>query len=101
MELVVATDPRILDARPGSPDARTAKVQEVARASEDAQALARLAGGDMAALGELYDRHHAAVRGFLARTVGDADEAEDLVHQTFLAVPKAASSFDPSRPCRA
>jgi RNA polymerase sigma-70 factor (ECF subfamily) len=77
------------------------QVQELARASEDAQALARLAGGDMSALGELYDRHHAAIRGFLSRATGDPDEAEDLVHSTFLAVPKAASSFDPSRPCRA
>jgi RNA polymerase sigma-70 factor (ECF subfamily) len=49
----------------------------------------------------LYDRHHAAVRGFLTRALGDADEAEDLVHATFLALPKAASSFDPTRPCRA
>lgn len=97
----MASDTSMIDTRSSPADSRTAKVQEVARASEDAQALARLAGGDMAALGELYDRHHAAVRGFLARTTGDADEAEDLVHSTFLAVPKAASSFDPSRPCRA
>jgi RNA polymerase sigma-70 factor (ECF subfamily) len=101
MEYVVATDTRIMDSMSNPADGRPGTVQDVARSSEDALALARLAGGDMAALGELYDRHHAAVRGFLSRTVGDADEAEDLVHSTFLAVPKAAASFDPSRPCRA
>jgi RNA polymerase sigma-70 factor (ECF subfamily) len=101
MEYVVATDTRMVDSMSIPADGRPGKIQDVARASEDAQALARLAGGDMAALGELYDRHHAAVRGFLSRATGDADEAEDLVHATFLAVPKAASSFDPTRPCRA
>jgi RNA polymerase sigma-70 factor (ECF subfamily) len=99
MELVATQDPSMMESRSDSFDAR--KAHELARASEDAQALARLASGDMEALGELYDRHHAAVRGFLTRALGDADEAEDLVHATFLALPKAASSFDPTRPCRA
>jgi RNA polymerase sigma-70 factor, ECF subfamily len=91
----------MMESRSDTFDARAAKAHELARATEDAQALARLAAGDMEALGELYDRHHAAIRGFLTRALGDADEAEDLVHATFLALPKAASSFDPGRPCRA
>jgi RNA polymerase sigma-70 factor, ECF subfamily len=44
--------------------------------------------GDLGALGRLYEEHHAAVRAFARRLLGD-DSAEDLVHDTFLTLPKA------------
>jgi RNA polymerase sigma-70 factor (ECF subfamily) len=53
----------------------------------------RLANGDARALGELYDQHHAAVRAFAKRLVGDASVAEDLVHEVFVSLPRAARSY--------
>lgn len=44
--------------------------------------------GDMAALAQLYDEHHAAVRALARRLIGEAG-AEDLVHDTFITLPKA------------
>jgi RNA polymerase sigma-70 factor (ECF subfamily) len=53
----------------------------------------RLRHGDGGALAEAYDAHHDHVRAFARRLVGDDDEAEDLVQETFLALPKAIRSF--------
>ena len=47
----------------------------------------------MAALGEAYDLYHASVRAFARRLLGDAATAEDLVQETFLALPKALGSY--------
>jgi RNA polymerase sigma-70 factor, ECF subfamily len=44
--------------------------------------------GDIQALGEVYDAHHHAVRTFARRLLGE-EAAEDLVHDTFLTLPKA------------
>jgi RNA polymerase sigma-70 factor (ECF subfamily) len=55
--------------------------------------VARIASGELAALGDAYDRHHAAVRTFGRRLLADDEAAEDLVHDTFLQLPKAARGF--------
>lgn len=69
----------------------TAPLQE---ASEDEQDLAlRLAAADAAAVGEVYDQHHRAVRAFASRLVGDAAAAEDLLHEVFVALPKAIKNY--------
>jgi RNA polymerase sigma-70 factor (ECF subfamily) len=47
----------------------------------------------MAALAEAYDAHHEEVRAFARRLVGSDGEAEDLVQDTFLALPAAVRSF--------
>lgn len=60
---------------------------------DDGAAIARLRTGDLAALGELYDQHHAAVRTFAVRFLGDAAAAEDLVHDVFVALPEAVGSY--------
>jgi RNA polymerase sigma-70 factor (ECF subfamily) len=67
----------------------------------DADAMRRLCQGEIGALGEIYDRHHQSVRRFVVRATGSMDDADDLVHTTFLTVAKIASTFDPSRSCRA
>jgi RNA polymerase sigma-70 factor (ECF subfamily) len=56
-------------------------------------AVVRLQQGDLAALGRAYDEHHAAVRAFARRLVGEAS-AEDLVHDTFLTLPKALGRWN-------
>ncbi len=53
----------------------------------------RLRRGDPAALAETYDAHHEHVRAFACRLVGDESEAEDLVQETFLALPGAIRAF--------
>lgn len=64
-----------------------------AGAAGDIDALARVARGDVGALGELYDRHASALLRFAARSVGPHD-AEDLVQSTFVRAAKAAATFD-------
>jgi RNA polymerase sigma-70 factor (ECF subfamily) len=60
----------------------------------DEELLERMASGDREALGLLFDRHHGALFGFLARTypVEDAD-LEDLVQSAFLEAFRAAPRF--------
>ena len=54
----------------------------------------RVARGESAALGELYDAHHSAVRAFAQRLLGGRPEAEDLVQETFLSAPNALKRFE-------
>lgn len=61
--------------------------------SVTARLVARLQAGETAALGELYDEHAAALSAFSRRLVGDPDQAQDLVHEVFLAVPSAIKRF--------
>jgi RNA polymerase sigma-70 factor, ECF subfamily len=63
--------------------------------------VARLRAGDRDAIEELYVAHHAAIRGFARRLVGDPATAEDLVHDTFLALPKAIKGYRGDSPLRA
>jgi RNA polymerase sigma-70 factor (ECF subfamily) len=67
--------------------------REAAVRDREAQAIARLAAGDVDALGDLYDLHHAAVRSFARRYLGDTHAAEDVVHDVFLALPDAAAKL--------
>ena len=63
-------------------------------ANTDAELLARVAAGELGALGALYDRHREPVRSFVARaTCGHAD-ADDLVHDAFLTAARIAARFD-------
>jgi RNA polymerase sigma-70 factor (ECF subfamily) len=53
----------------------------------------RLRRGDADAVGTAYDLHHAVVRAFARRLLDDGAAAEDLVHEVFVALPKAIRSF--------
>jgi RNA polymerase sigma-70 factor, ECF subfamily len=70
--------------------------------TKDVDLAAALIDGDSAAIAELYDRFQAVVRKMLIRTLGSANEVEDLTQETFLVVlrristlrdPQALSSF--------
>ncbi|MEO8184212.1 MAG: RNA polymerase sigma factor [Deltaproteobacteria bacterium] len=58
-----------------------------------ADVLERLRQGDSRALGEVYDQHHQAERAFAGRLLGDSTAAEDLVHEVFVTLPRAARRF--------
>ncbi len=57
------------------------------------QLLLRLQRAEPSAVAEVYDAHHGAVRAFAKRLLGDAATAEDLVHEVFVSLPKAARNF--------
>lgn len=54
---------------------------------------ARAARGDAEAIVALYNDHHAHVRAFARRLVGDDALAEDVVHEVFLSLSKALARF--------
>jgi len=56
------------------------------RGDADRDLMARLAAGDADALDLLIARHWTAVAGFAVRSTGDADEAEDLAQEAFMAL---------------
>jgi RNA polymerase sigma-70 factor (ECF subfamily) len=60
----------------------------------DEELLERTASGDREALGLLFDRHHRALYGFLARAYPAEDaDLDDLVQSTFLEAFRAAPRF--------
>lgn len=88
-------------------DCRTAgryvrfKVDDVAGGAlghdTDGELIRRVANGDRAALGHLYDRFAAILLAVGQRIVGEAREAEDLVHDVFLEAWRAAGDYDAAR----
>jgi RNA polymerase sigma-70 factor (ECF subfamily) len=67
-----------------------------ARATEDPDLVRRLANGDEAALEALYDRYGRPCFALARRILDDAQLAEDVVQQVFLALWQGAG-YDPSR----
>lgn len=55
--------------------------------------VARVRGNDGDAIARIYDAHHIALRALARRIVGDDSIAEDLVHDTFVALPGAIRRF--------
>lgn len=60
---------------------------------EEMDLVSRLVAADPAAVGEVYDAHHRAVRSFATRLVGDPSSAEDLVHEVFVSLPRAMRGY--------
>lgn len=62
--------------------------------SDDSRELVRrLRAGDRGALTSVYHAHNKPIRAFAMRLLGDADAAEELVHDVFVALPSAIRSF--------
>lgn len=61
--------------------------------AEDAWLLAQVAQGDKAAMHALYTAHADAVLRFVRTRLRDETEAHDVVHETMLAVWRAAAGF--------
>jgi RNA polymerase sigma-70 factor (ECF subfamily) len=66
-------------------------------ADSDAALVARMAAGDEQALGALYDRWATTVHTLAYYLLGQADEAEDAVEETFWQAWREAGRYDASR----
>ena len=64
---------------------------------DDGLLAQRIRSGDRIALGEVYDRHASAAMAVALRIVADREGAEDLVHDTFVAIWQKIDRFDPAR----
>lgn len=67
------------------------------RHAEDARLLRRMAHGDKSALAELYDRFSKPLYATALRIVNDPSEAQDLVHDAFIALWEKAAVFEAHR----
>ena len=63
----------------------------------DEELLALLQHANVAALEELYDRHHRLALAVAFRVLDDRGEAEEVVQETFLAVWRRSATFRPER----
>ena len=68
--------------------------------SQDGQLIAELQGGDLAALGVLYERHKTTVYRTALSITHDPSAAEDILQDCFLRLYKYAHSIDRSLPLR-
>lgn len=64
---------------------------------DDASLAHRIRSGDREALGELYDRYASVALATALRVVGDRDQAEDVVHDAFVAVWRKIDRYDGAR----
>jgi RNA polymerase sigma-70 factor, ECF subfamily len=80
-----------VSARPGRP--RPAE-------TTDASLLVDIADGHLGALGELYDRYARDVWRAVRRSLPESADVDDVVHATFLNLPRIAGSYDGRASCR-
>ncbi len=63
----------------------------------DAAILLRIAAGDVAPVGLLYDRYASTLLPVALRILRDRSEAEDVLHDAFVAVSDRAGQYVPER----
>lgn len=74
--------------------------QDVDRAERDAldaRAIQRLCQGDEGAVGELYDRYAAVAYGLALKIIREEPEAQDVVHDAFVAIVERAAQYRAER----
>ena len=64
---------------------------------QDAQDMARLAGGHDAALNDLMNRHAERLFHFLVRSLQNETDAADLAQETFVKIFQSRARFDPQQ----
>jgi RNA polymerase sigma-70 factor, ECF subfamily len=63
--------------------------------TSDEALMLQFQGGSRAAFEELFARYRQPLYGFFGRRLNNRERAEDLVQETFLAVIRAASRYEP------
>lgn len=71
--------------------------ETVAETPSDAELVQQVAQGEEEALRALFQRHGGAINALAHRMLGDRQEAEEIVQDTFLRLHRNASSFDRRR----
>src|SRR3954465_3065572 len=64
---------------------------------EPSSLLPAVAHGDMAAFEQLYDRHSSTVYALLLRILSNADDAQEVLQETFVKAWTSAKMFDAVR----
>jgi RNA polymerase sigma-70 factor (ECF subfamily) len=59
--------------------------------------LARVAGGDQLAFGEVYDLLAPRVLGLITRVLRDRSQSEEVTQEVFLEIWQTATRFDPNK----
>jgi RNA polymerase sigma-70 factor, ECF subfamily len=88
MEAAVCIGTRLPCAAEAATMARVSTIQPT-----DEDLLARVAGGDRDAFGDLYRRYARAVLGLALRRLGDRGRAEDAVQEAFASIWRSARSY--------
>ena len=83
--------------RRGAPAGRALPAPAAEPAHDDAALVRRMATGDEAALAELYDRWCPGVHSLALHVLGDPDEAEEVVEETFWQAWRQAGRYDGGR----
>lgn len=78
--------------KPVTPKPATSKL---GTQGSDEQLMAAFAGGSKDAFGELFSRYKQPLYGFFRRRVADPGQAEELAQETFLAVLRASTRYEP------
>lgn len=68
-----------------------------AQLAADAALVRQIATGDRSAFAQLYDRYSRPLYATAFRILSDASEAEDIVHDVFVALWSKAKDFDSNR----
>jgi RNA polymerase sigma-70 factor (ECF subfamily) len=85
-----ATKRSAMNVTPGNPDAEQPPV------GSDEHLMVAFSRGSRDAFGELFSRYKQPLFGFFRRRVADPAQAEELTQETFLAVLRASSRYQPS-----
>jgi RNA polymerase sigma-70 factor, ECF subfamily len=85
-----ATKRSAMNGTPSNPDA-----EQPAIAGSDEQLMVAFSRGSVDAFSELFSRYKQPLFGFFRRRVANPAQAEELTQETFLAVLRASSRYDP------
>jgi RNA polymerase sigma-70 factor (ECF subfamily) len=67
------------------------------RELDDRELIAGIAGGDVEALRDVYNRYGSLAYSLAVRILGDPGRAEDVVQDSFMRLWNSSASFDPTR----
>jgi RNA polymerase sigma-70 factor, ECF subfamily len=87
-----AVAPSVMDETPHSPPQPT---PEPPSAASDEQLMQDFAKGDAEAFNELFRRYKQPIFGFFRRRLAESSHAEELTQETFLAILRGASRYQP------
>src|SRR5262245_30920192 len=82
---------------PGNSAENSKTVMPVPATFQDAELMRKVALGDRAAFGQLFDRYSQLALNLAARVLNERHEAEDVVQEVFLQLWRDASSYQQSR----